>query len=138
VTDPDTLETINRLIEEVQACREEIHDLRGDSGLIEHLQSLCKRCHAIAAHHGFWPPEGRNKGEQLALVHSEVSEMLEGVRTASMDSHLPQYTSEEVECADTLIRLFDYIGGHRLRTVRALLAKIEYNEGRESKHGKLF
>lgn len=53
----------------------------------------------------------RNRGELLALIHSEVSEALEGMLTGAMDSHLPHRASEEVELADVLIRVFDYTGG---------------------------
>ncbi len=49
----------------------------------------------------------RNPFEILALVHSELSEALEGERKSKMDDHLPHRPMAEVEMADTLIRLFD-------------------------------
>jgi hypothetical protein len=52
----------------------------------------------------------RNKGELIALMHSELSECLEGLRKGLQDDHLPQYPMELVELVDTLIRIFDYIG----------------------------
>lgn len=80
----------------------------------------------------------RNKGEQIALIHSELSEMLEGNRKPSFDQHCPEFTSEEVELADTFIRGFDYAGGWQLDLANALIAKFEFNTLRPRKHGKVF
>lgn len=89
--------------------------------------------------HGFWPAHTpRNKGEMIALMHSELSEMLEGVRKPGPDAHCPDYTSEEIEAADLMIRLMDYCAGHHLRLPEAVLRKMEFNATREHKHGKAF
>jgi NTP pyrophosphatase (non-canonical NTP hydrolase) len=74
----------------------------------------------------------------IALMHSELSEMLEGVRKPKTDEHCPQFTSEEVELADVCIRIFDYAGGFQLRLESAINAKMEFNRGRPHKHGKAF
>lgn len=52
----------------------------------------------------------RNPFEILALVHSELSEALEGERKSKMDDHLPTRKMAEVEMADTMIRLLDCAG----------------------------
>lgn len=72
----------------------------------------------------------RNLGEMIALMHSELSEMLEGVRKSKMDDHLPHRTSEEVEAADLLIRMFDYIGVRGLDIDGAITEKLAYNRTR--------
>lgn len=72
----------------------------------------------------------RNKGEMIALMHSELSEALEGVRKNKMDDHLPHRLSEEVELADLLIRALDYIGAFNLDIGGALIEKIDYNTTR--------
>lgn len=72
----------------------------------------------------------RNKGEQLALIHSEISECLEGVRKDLMDDHLPNRLMEEVELADALIRILDYCYGHGLDIEGAYQEKMAYNKAR--------
>lgn len=52
----------------------------------------------------------RNKGEQLALIHSEISEAWGGMY--NFDDKLPKYNGAHVEIADALIRIFDFMGGH--------------------------
>lgn len=56
-------------------------------------------------------PIKRNVGELIALIHSEISEALEGERKNLMDSHLPHRRAGEVEMADAYIRILDMIGG---------------------------
>jgi len=88
----------------------------------------------------------RNKAEMLCLIHSEVSECLEGVRKDLMDDHLPHRKMEEVELADALIRILDYAAGHGLDIHGAYIDKMAYNaqradhkrENRLLAHGKKF
>jgi NTP pyrophosphatase (non-canonical NTP hydrolase)/BMFP domain-containing protein YqiC len=75
-------------------------------------------------------PITRNKAEMLCLIHSEVSEALEGTRKDLMDDHLPHRKMEEVEMADVIIRVFDYCAGHSLDLHGAFVEKMEYNARR--------
>jgi NTP pyrophosphatase (non-canonical NTP hydrolase) len=73
----------------------------------------------------------RNKGELLALIHSEVSEALEGERKNLMDDKLPHRRMAEVELADTIIRILDYAGGFGYDLQGAFEEKMAYNAQRE-------
>lgn len=102
------------------------------------LNTLARLCYDISKAHGFWPNTPRNKGEQIALMHEELSGMLEGLRKPRPDPHCPEFTREEVKAVDLLIRLLDYANGHGLRFMGALRAKFEFNETRPYLHGKEF
>lgn len=99
--------------------------------MTEDLDELAATC--FDANRSWWPedPSTRNKAEQIALMHSELSEMLEGVRKSKQDDHLPRYPAEWVEMADLLIRALDYCGGHRIPIGEVLYAKLVYNSKRD-------
>lgn len=94
-------------------------------------------CHQAAVDAGWWtdPATGkvkeRNKGELIALMHSELSECLEGVRKNLLDDKLPMRLMEEVELADCVIRIFDYAGRYGLDIGGAIVAKLAYNAVRD-------
>jgi NTP pyrophosphatase (non-canonical NTP hydrolase) len=73
----------------------------------------------------------RNKGELLALIHSEISEALEGERKNLMDDKLPHRKMAEVELADALIRILDYSAGFGYDIEGAFREKMAYNATRE-------
>ena len=68
---------------------------------------------------------------KLALVHSEVSEALEGVRKGLMDDKLPHRPMAEVEIADAIIRLLDLAGHEGYDVAGAIAEKLAYNAQRE-------
>lgn len=76
-------------------------------------------------------PLNRNVPEMMCLIHSEISEALEGYRKGLMDDKLPNRKMVEVELADTLIRLFDLAGYLGLDLGGAVFEKMEYNKSRE-------
>lgn len=67
---------------------------------------------------------------KLALVHSEVSEALEGYRKGLMDDKLPERPMIEVELADAIIRILDIAGALELDIGGALVEKFNYNQTR--------
>lgn len=73
----------------------------------------------------------RNVPEMLCLIHSEISEALEGYRKNLKDDHLPQYSSIEVELADVLIRVFDLCGYLNLDIGNTFIDKYNYNQTRQ-------
>jgi NTP pyrophosphatase (non-canonical NTP hydrolase) len=114
----------------------ETFDLVSDYG----LDTLSAVLHEIAKEKGFWDGEiGYDKiGNKLALVHSEVTEVLEAIRKNK--------GSEEVveEMADVLIRLLDIYAAMRntgdlIHSFDEVLNnKININKERPRLHGNLF
>lgn len=82
----------------------------------------------------------RSIGEQIALMHSELSEGLEYERKnpGAPSDHIPGFTGLEEEFADVLIRIFDTSAQRKLRLGEAVLAKMAFNATRHHKHGKRF
>lgn len=66
---------------------------------------------------------------KIALVHSELSEMLEAVRDGD-------YSNFKEESADAHIRLFDIEGYHRMDIQAEIEKKMTKNSGRPRLHGK--
>lgn len=116
--------------------------------------ALTLQCYGLASSCGWWNDvvtgeslEGkRNVPEMLCLIHSEISEAMEGYRKNSMDDKLPHRTMLEVELADALIRIYDMAGGMGLDVAGAMMEKLEYNrnradhkpENRRAENGKQF
>lgn len=99
------------------------------------LNELAQVCHKANAK--WWinietgEPLKRNKGELIALMHSELSEALEGERKNLMDDKLPHRKMAEVELADTIIRILDYVAAYGYDLQGAFEEKMAYNATRE-------
>lgn len=87
-----------------------------------------------------WTVRERHDAELIALMHSELSEALEGLRYGNNPSdHIPEFSAAEEEFADLIIRMMDMEYTRKWRVAEALIAKIAYNKTRPYKHGgKLF
>lgn len=101
----------------------------------EELNRLALLCHELARSAG-WYDKPREIGTLIALIHSEVSEALQGARKDLADSHLPHRKMIEVELADALIRIFDLAGYLRLDIGGAFVEKLEYNRVRPDHKGE--
>ncbi len=75
-------------------------------------------------------PIERNFGEVISLMHSELSEALEGWRKNLMDDHLPHRKMVEVELADCIIRILDTAQAEGLDVAGAMQEKFAYNQTR--------
>lgn len=118
------------------------------------LNELAKEIHQNAVDHGFWDdPVGFPT--VVALCHAELSEALEEDRAGKPMCYSVIRCGDEsvlrvgiehglkekpegraVEMIDCLIRILDWCGQECLDVDKIVRAKMDYNAGRERKHGK--
>ena len=90
------------------------------------LNELQKKIYEQNKQLGWWD-NPREMGTLLCLVHSEISEAMEGDRKDLMDDHLPNRKMVEVELADAVIRILDIAGHNGFDLEGAILEKVKYN-----------
>lgn len=116
------------------------------SSALLNLNALAADIHEWAVSKGFYDHEkvpgkdmpGADKwnnpslsGEKIALMHSELSEMLSALRDAD-DEH------EREEMADLFIRALDYCGWKGWDIEKAIVDKLRVNADRPYLHGRKF
>ena len=123
--------------------------------LSDSADTLQHYIHELAKQSGWWTDLKTGKSitenpltfsNKLCLIHSEVSECLEGDRKNLMDDKLPHRKMAEVELADVVIRAFDLAGGYNFDLAGAIVEKLAYNqirpdhkaENRKLEGGKAF
>lgn len=127
---------IQQNLDALQSLAEDINRWavgKGFQTLPEELQQFLVKCSPEAAIF----VERLIKSQKIALMHSELSEQLEGVRKPG-PSDLEGFSQDEEEVADLIIRALNYAGQWKLRIGAAIGAKMAKNEGRPFMHGKKF
>lgn len=106
------------------------------------LDQLSFDLHSNAVAKGFWEPNTPDNHtvfylKQLAMIHSEVSEVLEAIRKEKGEDKVVE------ELADILIRVFDLYGGlvedgyTGISLEQTLINKAQINVDRPRMHGVL-
>lgn len=88
--------------------------------------------------HGWHEEPNMEDGTRIALMHSELSEALEGLRDGNPPSEKigeAGFTQVEEEFADVIIRILDMAGMKGYRIAEAVVAKHAYNLTRPHRHG---
>lgn len=144
------LECANREVERRRNAEAEVEKLRralsgeagflaaqrlaAGSGFASALNQFSQECHRRSVAAGWWNPalnDSYNIPTKLCLIHSEISEAMEGYRKGKMDDHLPFRGAIEVELADAMIRIGDLAAGLNLDLGGAIDEKMAYNLKRD-------
>lgn len=97
---------------------------------LNNLQTICYTLSKNAGWHKSPASNPETFATKIALIHSEISEALEGFRKNKQDDHLPHRKAVEVELADAVIRILDLSGALNLDVSGAILEKLVYNQSR--------
>lgn len=105
------------------------------------LNEYAEECCEIAKSKGWYDSDEDTLPTKLCLVHSEISEALEEIRTgrAPNEIYLGKNNKPEgmpIELADAIIRIFDIAKKWDMDLDKAYEMKTAYNKLRPYRHGK--
>lgn len=107
-----------------------------DQTIADAANILVAQCHGASMRAGWWKDPATGKdirdnpmcfSQKLCLIHSEISEAMEGDRKSLMDDKLPHRPMREVELADAMIRISDLAGAYNMDLGGAIAEKLAFN-----------
>ena len=108
-----------------------------------HIADLCRESQSIAVAHG-WRESPRTFGDEIALMHSELSEALEEFRAGHpVDQVRHEQAADRTfkpegvpaELADVVIRVCEAAAHYGIDLEEAINVKLAYNRTRSYRHG---
>lgn len=100
------------------------------------FRSVQSHAHRLSSEAGWWDDVSTKEKlyevipTKLCLIHSEISEAMEGHRKNLADDHLPHHSMFAVELADAVIRIADLAGKCDIDLGPVIAEKMEYNASR--------
>lgn len=112
-------------------------------GVLRDIDALAAEVHADNVERGFFEDRNPNDPHHLLamqmLIVTEHAEVVEEIRKPGamppMSEKIPDFTTEEEEMADAIIRSLDYCAFRKLRIGGAIAAKRAFNKTRGHRHG---
>ncbi len=102
------------------------------------LAEIQNAVHQLAKEKGWYNPP-KTFGEEIVMVHSELSEAIEEYRAGHPATEIyvkdGKLEGVPIELADAVIRILDICGNHGIDLVDAINRKHEYNSTRTIRHG---